>query len=195
MERSYSLGNAFKNMTGKQKIAFGLVFVIIVVLVVVLLLVIGTPNGDNGEADGDYDVTDSDYYSEEATEPEDETTELENGIVGASVIGSDVNGDANAMVPVSVDYNEDHDYLLIDYIPISKYDYITYGNNQHGVRAYWIINENTAIDKGLVISVDSCDVEGNNAAANEYLRSLPVDLSDYVFVYRVHEGNVPCNIR
>ena len=188
MEQGYSLGNIFRNTTKKQRIGFGLAFVIIVVLVIILFLLVGLPqeNSDN---------TDNNGSTEELIEDGIGSASFEEGVSGADLNKGNNDEDNSVNVPVSVDYNENHEYTLIEYIPKSKYDYITYGDNQHGLRAYWVINENTAIKKGIGVSVDSCDVEGNKVAANNYLKSLPVDLSDYFIVYRVHEGDIPCDVK
>lgn len=177
-----SLKNLAKNMTLRQKVGIGLFMVISVLIVVFLTLVINTTQEDFAE-------------EEETTSSMDSNVTIEEGVTGDN-LNDDASDDVDVVeTPVSIDYNEDHVYTLIDYIPKSNYRYITYGDNQYGVRGYWIINENTAVEKGIVVSVDSCDVEGNTASANEYLKNLPVDLSEYLIVYQEHTGDVPCDVQ
>ena len=187
MEQGYSLGNILKNTTKKQRIGFGLAFVVIVALVVILFVMIGTPQESSDEAG------DNGGASEEVAETEQIV--LGEGVAGTA-LAEDGNDEktASAQVPVSTEYNERHKYTLVDYMPSAIYDFKEYGDGQSGTRIYWEIVENTAIEKGIVVKLDSCDEAGNKALANEYLRSIPVDLSDYVIVYQVRVGGVPCDV-
>ena len=97
-------------------------------------------------------------------------------------------------VTVSTEYNEEHSYTLDEYLPASEYEYVDVDGG-YGVVEYWMIEENTAIEKGIVVSVDSCDVEKYTAAANEYLKSLQIDLSEYDITYQTHVGIAPCEIK
>ena len=182
MQQGYSLSNALVNMTKRQKIGIALFLVVVVFLIIVLFMVIGMPREDSVIEENS---------SEEVVEVKDEPIVLEDGITGVELVNG---GTAVAQVPVSAEYNEDHEYTLIDYIPAANYEYVNYGDGQTGIKNYWWVTENTAIEKGIIVSANSCDVEGNTAAANEFLKGLPVDLSDYVIVYQVHESAVPCNV-
>ena len=89
-------------------------------------------------------------------------------------------------IPVSTEYNEEHEYTLNDYLPWTNYDYLEDGS---GVDVKYDIAENTAIPKGIVITVSGCDEETNKANANAYLSTIPVDLSEYEISYVVKECN------
>ena len=89
-------------------------------------------------------------------------------------------------IPVSTEYNKDHEYTLNDYLPWTNYDYLEDGS---GVDVKYDITENTAIPKGIVVTVNGCDEETNKANANAYLGTIPVDLSEYEISYVVKECN------
>lgn len=89
-------------------------------------------------------------------------------------------------IPVSTEYNEEHKYTLDDYLPWTNYDYLEDGS---GVDVKYDIAENTAIPKGIVVTVSGCDEETNKANANAYLGTIPVDLSEYEISYIVKECN------
>lgn len=89
-------------------------------------------------------------------------------------------------IPVSTEFNKDHEYTLNDYLPWTNYDYLEDGS---GVDVKYDITENTAIPKGIVVTVNGCDEETNKANANAYLGTIPVDLSEYEISYVVKECN------
>ena len=89
-------------------------------------------------------------------------------------------------IPVSTEYNKDHEYTLNDYLPWTNYDYLEDGS---GVDVKYDITENTAIPKGIVVTVNGCDEETNKANANTYLSTIPVDLNEYEISYIVKECN------
>lgn len=87
-------------------------------------------------------------------------------------------------IPVSTEYNEEHEYTLNDYLPWTNYDYLEDGS---GVDVKYDIAENTAIPKGIVVTVSGCDEELNKTNANNYLATLPIELSEYEVSYIVEE--------
>lgn len=89
-------------------------------------------------------------------------------------------------IPVSTEYNEEHKYTLDGYLPWTNYDYLEDGS---GVDVKYDIAENTAIPKGIVVTVSGCDEETNKANANAYLSTIPVDLNEYEISYIVKECN------
>ena len=89
-------------------------------------------------------------------------------------------------IPVSTEYNEEHRYTLNDYLPWTNYDYLEDGS---GVDVKYDIAENTAISKGIVVTVSGCDEETNKANAKAYLSTIPVDLNEYEISYVVKECN------
>ena len=89
-------------------------------------------------------------------------------------------------IPVSTEYNEEHKYTLDGFLPWTNYDYLEDGS---GVDVKYDITENTAIPKGIVVTVNGCDEETNKANANAYLGTIPVDLSEYEISYVVKECN------
>ena len=89
-------------------------------------------------------------------------------------------------IPVSTEFNKEHEYTLNGYLPWTNYDYLEDGS---GVDVKYDITENTAILKGIVITVSGCDEETNKANANAYLSTILVDLSEYEISYVVKECN------
>lgn len=179
-KENFSIKNLLVNLTKKQKIGIGLFLVIVAIVAMVFSAMINSVHEDiSDESKGD------------TTEEIDIT--IGEGTVW-STSGAEDKESTKVETPVSTDYSDSHEYSLIDYVPTSNYKYIVYDGG-YGTRNYWWITENTAIEKGIVVSVDSCDVAGNTAAANEYLKSLPVDLSDYIIVYQTHTSDVPCEVQ
>ena len=177
MEQGYSLSNIFKNTTKKQRIAFIIVLVVIIVLISVLFMLVGA----SGET------------AEETTNPEEEFVLFE-GVNGDVIDKEESEESTKVEVPVSTDYSSKHRYTLIDFLPKGEYKFLTGEESFVNSITYYIIKENTAVDKGIVVSVDVCDVKGNKKAANDYLKSLPIDLSEYVIVYQTHGSDVPCDM-
>lgn len=171
-----SLHNLVVNLTKKQKLGMVALIAIIVILVIVLAVVVNQSQDD---------VSDGSEEGQMNTE------------TAAGVSGDNINNEDEAVgieVPVSTDYQSSHVYTLRDYLPKDKYDFKEFGDGETGARVYWSISENTAIEKGIVVRVDSCNEERNKASANEYLRTIPVDLSEYTIVYQVATGDVPCDV-
>lgn len=180
MQQEYGIKNIFKNTTRGQKVVAGLFVLIVVILVVVLIvLVMGNAEEDLSDDDGSGDNG--------ATEVVEGTQGLDTGDGGGNV--------QNVEVPVSTKFEENHNYTLIEYLPKGEYAFLNGEESDEDSVVYYYISENTAIDKGIVVSVDSCDEEGNTTKANDYLKSLPVDLSEYVIVYETHTGDVPCDVQ
>ncbi len=174
---NFSIKDLLRNLTNNQKLG---IIAFLTITIIATIMIVGLVN------------TLQNNTSNKETEKNSGSTS--SGIKWDDISNRNQEEIETVDVPVSTEYNEEHEYTLIDYLPSSKYGYKDYGDNQHGVRGYWIISENTAIEKGIVVSVDDCDVAGNTAAANEYLDNLPVDLSGYTVVYQTHVGDVPCNI-
>ena len=191
MEQGFSFKNVLSNMTKQQKVMIALFVSLTIILLLILggLLAgtqIGNPN-ENGEW--------ADSSEGSGGDNGDSSAVVEEGINGSEInYDNTVSENASYVdVPVSTDYNKDHKYTLTEYMPSGIYDFVSYGNNQSGARIYWEISENTAVEKGIVVKLDSCDVEGNKKKANEYLRGMNVNLSEYVIVYQVRVGEVPCD--
>lgn len=176
---SISIENLLNNLNKKKKLGIA-AFLIIALIIVAMILGFINSLHNNPSSNKEEVVKNS--------------TLTESGVEWDDISNGNQEEAKTIDVPVSTEYNDEHKYTLIEHLPFARFAYKDYGQDQHGVRGYWIITENTAVEKGIIISVDDCDEEGNTAAANEYLSSLPVDLSGYIVVYQTHVGDVPCNI-
>ena len=184
MDETNSLKNLFTNLSFKQKI--GILAAIILIIVLIIMVVALVPK-DSLEDKGDS------TSQESSLEPQSSSATIEKGTKWENTdAGSETTEEAD--IPTSTEYNENHTYTLEEYLPASRYEYKNKGDDTYGIRDYWWIMENTAVEKGIVVSVDSCDEEGNTAAAKEYLKSIPIDLSSYYVVYQTHIGEVPCTV-
>ena len=182
MEQEYSFKNLFQNMNRRQKIGLAVFVVVVVILIAVLTMMAGTLNEmSDGESDN----------GEEAELVEQEATETAEGVSGG-ILSNGPDSNENITVPIKTNYDETHEYSLIEYLPVGKYNVEEGDESEEGVVAYYYIEENTAIDNGIVITVDSCNVEENQRMANDYLKSLPVDLSGYIIVYQTDVSDLPC---
>lgn len=179
MQQEYGIKNILKNTTRGQKITVVL-FLLIVVVLVVVLIVLATGETEEELGDG---------------ESGDGTVVVSEGTQGLDADGENSENGNLVEVPVSTKFEENHNYTLIEYLPKGEYAFLNGEESDEDSVVYYYISENTAIDKGIVVSVDSCDEEGNTTKANDYLKSLPVDLSEYVIVYETHVGDVPCDVQ
>ena len=178
-ENNYSIANLHTNLTKKQIAGF------ITLIIIVGLIIWGVISIANTITQGN-----SATETEQAIDPNIPTS-------AGSKWGEDErdsNNTEDITVPVQTTYREDHEYTLNDYLPTARYAYLNYGENSTVMRDYWWIMENTAIQNGIVISANSCDEAKYTNEAKAYLRSLPIDLSDYVIVYQTHTDEAPCNL-
>ena len=83
---------------------------------------------------------------------------------------------------VSTEYNPEHEYTLSDYLPWTYYEYL---EDRSGVDVKYDIVENTAIPKGIVVTINGCDEENNRLSANKYLGTLPIEPGEYEITYIV----------
>lgn len=179
MENTNSFYNLVHNLSAKQKIAIALF---------IAILIIGGIFAGLGN-------TTKNPLQADTSEEQSLTTASSSSNIDSSSNESPADGYTPTGFPISTEYNSNHNYTLIEYLPYSDDVFLTGEESMEDVIENFIIKENTAISKGIVVSVDSCDVEGNTAAANNYLASIPVDLSQYDIVYQTHVGDVPCESR
>ncbi len=181
MENTNPFYNLVYNLSAKQKAAIALLIVILIISSVFVVLS-GTGENPLQANTGEEQLSSSNGIDS-------------NSNPNSNSSGDQADGYTPTGFPISTEYNSRHNYTLIEYLPYSDDVFLTGEESMEDVIENFVIKENTAISKGIVVSVDSCDVEGNTAAANNYLASIPVDLSQYDIVYLTHVGDVPCESR
>ncbi len=85
-------------------------------------------------------------------------------------------------VPVNTEYSAEHEYTLSEFLPRAYYEVLDDGT---GVDMKYDIVENSAIPKGIVVTLGGCDEEKNRLSANEYLGTLPIEPGEYEITYIV----------
>ncbi len=212
MKQGYSLKNLFKNFSTRQIIGFSIGGILIIVLsgVLVMMLASGTKTGGGNEEsdnnsvvretfvndvgqnvttetrideDGNSHVT---SYTETGSGKilitETQTDEYGETVMVEKTVDSSESDSLSGGLVLNVDYDEKHTYTLNDYLPLVRYEYLDDGS---GTKEYYDIVENSAVEKGVVVTVNGCDEEMNKRDANKYLESLPIQLKEYEIIYRV----------
>ena len=189
MEQGFNFGNVIRNMTKQQKLA-GLLFVtiIIVLLVVLGVLLSGLPSGgfnENGEwVDGNSDNGEKVTVTEEKVNIDGqdyvvkkETTTNGDGVVVESETKTDYYGNVTTTDP----------NLITTYFP-----YQTVRNHEGSdptLRYFLSLNESS---KTIDAIIEDCDVEGDKSLVQQYIDSVPLDLSMYTINYVVVGEDISC---
>lgn len=183
MQQGYSIKNIWRNMTRRQKIGAGLFLVIIVLLIAFLAVLandfVQTQNNgeDGGEQAEEVEETYTDDRGVTFTVTEEEVVEGD----GETIIsGTKMDEYGNV---TTIDPN-----LITTYIP---YQVMREHNGWVSTLRYALsFNE----DNAFVIdaSIEFCDEENDKALVQQYLDSIPVDLSGYTINYEPFSEDAIC---
>ena len=190
MEQGYSLSNIFKNTTRKQRIAFGLAFLIIVVLLIVLIL-LAANNSLRGEGDEvgqaneqDEDVTEESYVNDQGYTVTKKTTTYENGETVTTETKMDQYGNVTTTDPD----------LITTYFP---YQVMRRHTSEDLINSgfEYTLQYSLGLDEGgkvINATIEYCDEEGDKALVQQYLDSIPLDLSEYTVNYETFRADAFC---
>lgn len=180
MQQEYSIKNVFKKMKKSQIVGIVL-FVVILVLALVLVGLLAEKPQDGNSTSGDENGESSTVV---------ETYTGEDGYTYTKEIVTDENGDATIVETKTDEYGNVTTVapgLITTYFPYQVMrehsDYIA------TLRYSFAVDEESKTITGLV---EYCDAEGDKALAQEYLNSIPMDLSEYTVIYDVFSEDAFC---
>lgn len=178
----YSLGNLVKNLTVAQKLGIGLGFVIIILLLVFVGFLVGDMSSneqENDNNDNSSEIVEETYTDENGYTVTTNTYINESGEKVTEGTKKDEYGNVTTLDP----------NLITTYFP-----YQVVRKHQEPMNAtlryYLAVNEETKTIKALV---EECDVAGDQALVQQYVDSIPLDLSEYTIVYDTFVNNAICS--
>lgn len=192
MEQGYSLSNIFKNTTKKQRIGFCLIVAVVVILIIILVALVmsgGSPSKDNGgeEESGDQveNVTEDTYVNEQGYTVTQKTTTYKNGEKEITGTKTDEYGNVT-----TIDSN-----LVTSYFP---YQVMRQHTNEDLINSgfEYTLRYSLGLDEGgakvINATIEYCDVEGDKALVQQYINSIPLDLSEYTINYETFTADAFC---
>ena len=191
MEKGYSLSNILKNMTKKQKIGFGLAFVVIVILLILLVVLVASSpennevNNDEGQTDdGVTDVVEDTYVDEQGYTVTQTTTTYADGGKVITETKMDEYGNVTTVDPSLITtyfpYQVMREHTSKDLVD-AGFDYTLKYSLQLDEEA-----------KVITATIEYCDVEGDKALVRQYINSIPLDLSEYTVNYGTFAEDAFC---
>lgn len=191
MEQGYSLSNIFNNTTRKQRIGFGIIVVVIIVLLVILVVLVMNSSQDDSvndeegqQADGVVDVTEDTYVDDQGYTVTQETTTYADGGKVITETKMDEYGNVTTVDPS----------LITTYFPyqvVRKHtseDLIDAGFDSTLRYSLHLDEESKTINA----MIEDCDVEGDKALVEQYISSIPLDLSAYTVNYETFSEDAFC---
>ena len=149
--------------------------VMIVCLVIVLVAVLVTGDGDDG---GEIvDVAEGIYTDENGNTVTVETTTNANGDTTTTETKEDAYGNVTTTDP----------NLVTTYFP---YQVMREHDGYSATMRYFLSADEST--KVITAMVEECDVEGDKALVQEYIDSIPLDLSDYTVEYATFVVDAVC---
>ncbi len=164
MEAGYNLGNILRNMTKKQKIGVAVFLAIVVILVLVLILLV--------------------MSGQQAV---DETTD-DDGSSGETVVTETKMDEYGNVTTVDPD-------LITTYFPYqvmrkhASEELVDFGF-EYTLRYALDLDEEARI---ITAIIEYCDVEADKALVQQYIDSIPLDLSAYTVNYETFSEDAICD--
>ena len=184
MKQDYSIKNLFNNLTTKQIIIFGASIIVVILLLVLSIML----SGDSGSTeDGGFGNENS---SEVATG--EETYTDEQGYTVTKVTTTDENGDIVVVETKMDNYGNVttvEPSLITTYFP---YQIMREHEGMESTLRYFLsINDE---EKTIDALIEYCDEEGDKALVQEYINSIPIDLSSYTVNYESFSEDAICSV-
>ena len=184
--------NLMQNLSTKQKIGFGLAFVVILsLLIIFMVLVMGigsnetSVDNDNAEQGSKIvDVTEDTYTNEQGYTVTQEITTYADGGKVITETKMDEYGNITTADP----------NLITTYFPYqvvrrhTSEDLIDWGF-EYTLRYQLQLDEEAKI---ITATIEYCDAEGDKSLVEQYLDSIPLDLSTYIVNYETFAEDAIC---
>ena len=193
MEKGYSLSNLFKNMTKNQKIGVLVVIAIIVILIIILasLMAGGEQIIDGAVSNGETEQSEDGTSVEEETYVNDEgytvTKEITTYADGGKIITETKEDEYGNVTTVDPS-------LITTYFPYQVMRKHTSEDLLDSGFEYTLRYSLSLDEEANVIhaTIEFCDVEGDKALVQEYINSIPLDLSAYTVNYETFAEDAFC---
>ena len=193
MEKGYSLSNLFKNMTKNQKIG-----VLIAIAIIVILIIISASLMAGGEQIIDGAVSNSETeQSEDGTSVEEETYVNDEGYTVTKEITTYADGGKIITETKEDEYGNVTTVdpsLITTYFPYQVMRKHTSEDLLDSGFEYTLRYSLSLDEEAKVINatIEFCDVEGDKALVQEYINSIPLDLSAYTVNYETFAEDAFC---
>ena len=175
-QQGYSAGNLWRNLSGKEKLGFGLGVLIIIGLIVVLAFMVFNSAGEEKLEPGT--ETEESYVNEWGDVVTKKTTVNEDGDVAVTETKEDEWGNVTTVDPDLITtyfpYQVAREHK--EWMPTLKY--------------YLYIDEEN--NKLIHASIEECDEEGDKALVQEYINSIPLDMSEYKVEFETFSDDADC---
>lgn len=195
MKTGYSFGNILRNMTKKQKVGAVVFLVIIVVLALVLILLVMSgqqaadeTTGDDGGNTGQSDVAsvkEESYVDDEGYTVTKEITTYTDGSTSVNETKMDDYGNVTTVNPELITsyfpYQVMRKHTSEDLVE-SGYDYT--------LRYSLGLDEEA---RTIMATIEYCDIETDKALVQQYIDSIPLDLSAYTVNYETFSEDAICD--
>lgn len=176
-DNTNSIQNLFTNLKTKQKIALFLGIIIIILAAVLLPWLFHNSQNSPDESEAtDTSKTES-YDDEQGYTITTETYTNDEGEEVTTSIRTDRYGNTTTMDPD----------LLTSYFP---YQVMREHDESIKTLRYFLSLDNST--KTIHAIMEDCDIENDKALIQEYINSIPVDLSDYQIEYEFSSTDTDC---
>ena len=173
----YKISNLWRNLSGKEKMGFLFGALIIVVLIVVLSVMIAN-NAFSGESLEPGTSKEETYTDDNGNTVTKETTIDNDGGVTVTETKEDEWGNVTTTDPG----------LITTYFP---YQVGREHEDWETTMMYYLyIDEEN--DKLIHALIEECDEENDRALAQDYINSIPLDMSGYAVQYEVFSDDAIC---
>jgi len=193
MEAGYNLGNVLRNMTKKQKIGAVVFLAVIIILVIILMFLMFGDQQATDESSGDGDsvgqneaanVKEETYENDDGYTVTKKTTIYENGETVVTETKMDEYGNVTTVDPD----------LITTYFPyqvMRKHtsEELVDSGFDYTLRYSLDLDEEARI---ITAIIEYCDVEADKALVQQYLDSIPLDLSVYTVSYETFSEDAIC---
>lgn len=200
MEHSYSLKNALTNLTTKQKIGIGLAITLVLVLSLALIALISSNIGQDNTTEEDeitsyinedgYEVSVETYTDEEGGKTKIETYTDDEGRIITIETHTNTSGETTVTGTKEDEYGNITTIdpnLVTTYFP---YLVVREHSDAEPTLHYYVgADENSKIIRA---TIEYCAVEEDKALVEQYIRSIPIDLSSYTIEYTISETDIYC---
>lgn len=176
MERQgYNIGNLWRNLSVKEKLGFGLGFLIIIGLIVGLYFMIF---GGGEEVLEPGTTTEETYVNEKGDTVTKVTTVDEGGEATVTETKEDEWGNVTTVDPS----------LITTYLPYQVAR--EHEGEIETLRYFLYIDDDN--DKLIHAMIEDCDEENDRALVEQYINSIPLDMSGYTVEYETFYEDAVC---
>ena len=175
-QQGYSIGNLWGNLSAKEKLGLALGVLIIIGLIVVLVFTVLNPSSEEKLEPGT--ETEESYVNEWGDVVTKKTVVSEDGEATVTETKKDEWGNVTTVDPNLITtyfpYQVAREHK--EWVPTLKY--------------YLYIDEEN--DKLIHASIEDCDEEGDKALVQEYINSIPLDMSEYKVEFQTFSDDADC---